>query len=126
MFNKPEEILMAILAAIWMGANYYLAALATSAMPKYTFMITIAVVVWTCLTFWLWHKEVLFRVYPIMLGLLVGCWTFWLDWFTQGVNPAPWYATWWFKLILVALPIVGFYGKEWANRHKRQLKSVFR
>ncbi|MDK4684737.1 hypothetical protein QDY72_06030 [Kingella negevensis] len=101
MFNKPEEILMAILAAIWMGANYYLAALATSAMPKYTFMITIAVVVWTCLTFW-------------------------LDWFTQGVNPAPWYATWWFKLILVALPIVGFYGKEWANRHKRQLKSVFR
>jgi hypothetical protein len=69
--------------------------------------------------------------YPVLLGLFVACWCPWLDWFALRHTAAadatsmivlnkPWYATWTFKAVLVALPIIGGYAWEWRRSRKRK------
>ncbi|MCG7657381.1 hypothetical protein [Wielerella bovis] len=125
MFQKPEEIIMAILAVLWVALNYYAAGIATAASLKYTFLISGCVLLWTIVSFWLWRSERILRLYPVLLGLFIGCWTFWLNYFAQGKTAADgstiWYATGWFKLILVIVPIVASYAWLWRRQHQRKL-----
>ena len=128
MFKKPEEILMAILALLWVGMNYYFAGIATAAALKYTFIITGSVLVWTVISFYLWRRDWIYRGLPVLVGLYVGCWTFWLDWFAEGKTAADgssiWYTSIWFKLVLMVLPMIVWYAWSWKRARQRQLLGL--
>lgn len=127
MFNKPEELIMAILFVLWVGLNYMAAAYATGASVKYVLLITGFTTLWSLVSFLLWQAGRVNGLYPILVGAWVACWWPWLDWFAvRGVVPTgdilvvvkPWYASWWFKLMLTALPIVGGYAYRWRQLQK--------
>lgn len=131
MFSKPEELIMAILGALWTVVTYFLAAYVTSANVKYVVLITGLTAIWSVVSFFLWKFDRWLFLWPILLGLLVACWTPWLDWFAlRGVatvsNEAllvvqkPWYAGWTFKGILIVIPIIlGYLLKIRAHRQRR-------
>ena len=134
MFDRPEELIVAVLAAVWLAITYFLAAWATLSSFKYTLMITFFTALWLLVFFQLWRKEEAFLFYPILLGLLVACWCPWLDWYMlHSVAPdanstsvivlnKPWYARWTFKLLLIVLPILA--GYAWEHRRRRQRKMT--
>lgn len=122
MFNKPEELIMAILFAIWVGLTYVLAAY-TGVGVSTIFWVTGCTAVWAFAIFLLWKKgKLTAATYPLVLGALVACWWCWLDgWAIRGgaVETAlPWYTSWWLKLLLSTIPVVLGYSYEWkkANR----------
>lgn len=127
MFSKPEEVIMAILATLWVVATYFIAGY-SGASPKYMFLITGLTVVWAVASFLLWQAGRVERLYPVLIGALIACWWPWLDWFAvrnvvvpQGevlLMTKPWYASWTFKLILALLPIVLGYVRMWRNSRK--------
>lgn len=128
MFNKPEELIMAILFAIWVGLTYCAAAYATGASAKYVLLITGFTALWSVASFLLWQAGRVSGLYPVLVGAWVACWWPWLDWFAlRGVVATgsdvlvvvkPWYASWWFKLTLSALPIIGGYVYQWRKSQK--------
>ena len=132
MFKRPEEILLILVGIAFLAITYFLAGWATAASLKYTLMITGGTLLWLAAFFWLWTHEKAFLFYPVLLGLFVACWCPWLDWFALRHTAAadttsmivlnkPWYATWTFKAVLIALPIIGGYAWEWQRRRKRKL-----
>lgn len=134
MFDKPEELIMAVLAAVWVVMTYFAAAY-TGAEAKSVLLITGLTLVWAVIAFILWQAGRAAALWPVLLGLLVACWWPWLDWMAvRNVLPAaatsndvivlnrPWYATWTFKLILSAIPILGGYVWKW--QHHRRRKAV--
>lgn len=126
MLNKPEEFIMAILFVIWVGLTYYAAAYATGASVKYVLLITIWTALWSVVSFLLWRAGKVGVLYPVLAGALVACWTPWLDWFAvRGVVGndmlvinKPWYASWFFKMLLVLVPTVGGYIYQWRKAQK--------
>ena len=38
--------------------------------------------------------------------------------------PRPWYALWWFKLLLVLVPVVGGYAWQWKRARKRKMHGL--
>lgn len=135
MFKRPEELIMAIFALLWVGLAYFVAGWATAASVKYTWWITGLNLVWVVVAFLLWQADRIRLIYPILLGALVLCWTPWLDWFmVRHVVPAadgsvllparPWYATWTFKLVLTILPIIGGYVWQWRRHRQRQWRGL--
>lgn len=121
MFNRPEEMIMAILALLWLGFQYWLAAWATGATVFYTFMITGLVALWTLAAFFFWKKDLIYRYFPIFLGLLVACWTPWLNYLAAGA--AVWYTGWMFKATLVIMPIVVGYAWLSKRNHQRRMRG---
>lgn len=124
MFNKPEELIMAILFAIWVGLTYVLVAY-TGVGVSTIFWVTGCTAVWAFATFWLWKKGKLnAATYPLVLGALVACWWCWLNgWAVRGGGaPDVWYTTWWLKGILCAVPVVLGYGYEWKKAQKVSFK----
>nr|UOP04790.1 hypothetical protein LVJ77_11665 [Conchiformibius kuhniae] len=53
MLSKPEEVIMAVLAAVWVVLTYFLAGW-TGAAAKYVLLITAFSGVWAVLAFLLW------------------------------------------------------------------------
>lgn len=128
MFQKPEELIMAVLGTLWVIATYYLSAYATDASFKYVMMITSFTMVWTIMAFFLWKTNHYQYLWPILLGLLSACWWPWLDWFAISSIPndvevliiqKPWYASWRFKLVLSVSIIIMGYLFMW-RRHRKQ------
>lgn len=127
MFQKPEEVIMVILAAAWVVLTYFLAGW-TGATAKYVLLITGLTAGWAVLAFWLWKAGWADKLWPLLLGALVACWWPWLDGFAlrNVVAPAggvlvvgkPWYASWLFKLILALLPVLGGYAHKWRKAQK--------
>lgn len=116
MFRRPEECLMALLAILWLGAHYWLAALLTSASVFYTFFITGLVALWTIVLFWLWHKDWIYPILPAGVGLWLGCWIPILSFWANG--EITWYNNIWFKVLVVSVPIVLGYLKRYQHQHK--------
>lgn len=133
MFDRPEEIIMAVLAALWIVATYVLAS-AFGASAKYIWLITGLTAVWSLVSFLLWQGNRTHLLWPLLLGLLVACWWPYLDWIAvRNLAPAaatadgvivlqkPWYASWTFKLILSALPLIGGYVWKFYAARQRKL-----
>lgn len=122
MFNKPEELIMAILFAIWVGLTYVLAAY-TGVGISTILWVTGSTAVWAVAVFWLWRVGKLNAMtYPLGLGAWVACWWCWFNGWAMrgGADPAalPWYTAWWFKLLLSAVPTVLGYFYEWRKAQK--------
>ncbi|MDK4564548.1 hypothetical protein [Kingella kingae] len=135
MFKRPEEVIMAILALLYLVLTYFLAGWATAASVKYTFLILGFNAVWAIAAFLLWQADRIRWLVPLLLGVLVLCWTPWLDWFMlRDVLPAadgsvllpprPWYATWWFKGILALIPVVAGYIWQYKRHHHRKINGL--
>lgn len=136
MFDRPEEILMAVLAALWVVVTYVLASL-LGASAKYIWLITGLTGVWSLVAFLLWQGNRTHLLWPILLGLLTACWWPYLDWLVlRDIAPAaadasgvlvlqkPWYASWTFKLILSVLPILAGYAWKFHASRQRKLKGL--
>lgn len=126
MFSKPEEVIMACLAAFWTVLTYV--AVRFTGDWTTVLMVTGCTAVWAVVVFLLWQAGRLGKLYPFAWGGLVACWWAVLDWFAlRGVAvPAgevvvlskPWYASWWLKLTLMALPIVVGYVRMWRKSQR--------
>ena len=80
---------------------------------------------------------VMFFPSGVLLGLLLACWWPYLDWMVirnaipEGtasgdviIVKRPWYATWTFKLVLSALPVIGGYLWKWQQSRKRKAAGL--
>lgn len=129
MFKRPEELIVAILAILWVvltyfSANYFGAPTQTS------LLITALTLIWAAVCFVLWQRNLSRYIWPCFLGLLVACWWPFLDWFAiSGLVPAqsvsetiivakPWYATWAFKIIIALVPAAIGYFIKWKRSRK--------
>ena len=130
MFNKPEELIMAVLAGLWVVASYFLAGF-TGASAKYVFLITGLTLGWSALSFTVWRADRLSAWWPVLLGLMAACWWPWLDWLVvRGVVPEssngvivlnkPWYASWTFKLTVSLLIAAAGYAYKWQRGRRRR------
>ncbi len=126
MFSKPEEVIMACLAALWVVLTYV--AVRFTGHWGTVLAVTGFTALWATVVFLLWQAGKIEKLYPLALGGLVACWWSVLDWFAlRGVTvPAgdvlvmqkPWYASWWLKLTLSAIPVVLGYVRMWRNSQK--------
>lgn len=121
MFQKPEELIMAILFAFWVVITYFLSAYFTGATTKYVFLISGFTAVWAFVSFLLWQAGKLGRLFPLVLGALVACWWSWLDWLANRDATEfviKWYNGWTFKLILAMIPVIVGYFYQWKQSRK--------
>ena len=80
MMNKPEEVIMACLAVLWVVITYVLIRF-TGAQWSYVLMVTGFTAVWAFVAFVLWQAGRIEKIYPLLIGALVACWWPLLDWF---------------------------------------------
>ena len=131
MFKRPEELIMAVLAGLWVVLTYFAAAY-FGAPGQTAMLIAVLTLVWAVLLFLLWQRDRARLLWPLFLGLLVACWWPFLDWYAAQsiVIPAtsadtivinkPWYASWTFKTILALIPTVAGYAlKIKQYRHRK-------
>ena len=72
MFKRPEEIIVLILALLWVALSYYFAAILIS--DAYTILlITVLTFVWAAICFLLWQRNLSRHIWPLFLGRLVAC-----------------------------------------------------
>lgn len=132
MFKRPEELIMAALAVLWVVLTFFVASY--WGLPTQTaLLITVLTLVWAAVLFLLWQRNLSYHIWPVFLGLLVACWWPFWDWYAVrdivavgGLDESivvskPWYATWTFKLILAAVPIAFGYWLKWRMAQKRRL-----
>lgn len=136
MFSKPEELIMAVLGALWVVATYFLSSYATAGSTKYVLLITALTALWAVISFLFWKFDRWMFLWPLLLGLLAACWTPWLDWFALRdvlaasgdallVVQKPWYAGWIFKGMLICVPMVLGYVYQFRRQHQRRLAGKF-
>lgn len=131
MFKRPEELIMAVLALLWVVLTYFLAAY-FAAPTQTALLITVLTLVWAAVFFGLWQRNKTNLIWPLFLGLLVACWWPFIDWLaihsivtpeaageTIVVNK-PWYDSWTAKGILSAIPTALGYLFKW-KQHKKPL-----
>lgn len=134
MFKRPEEIIVFILALLWVGLSYYLAAFLGA--DAYTVIkITVFTLIWAAVCFRLWQRNLSSNIWPLMLGFLTACWWPYLDWLavkdiiapdTQNqtiVITRPWYAGWLFKSLTALVPVCAGYAFKWRQNRKRKLSG---
>ena len=135
MFKRPEEFIMAILAALWVVLTYFLADYFGA--PTHTvLLITALTLIWAIVFFIVWQRNVSRLVWPLFLGLLVACWWPFLDWYAVSdilvpgastdtiMISKPWYATWTFKLIIAAIPVLLGYAFKWKMKRKLPVSDI--
>ena len=84
MFKRPEEIIVLILALLWVGLSYYFAAILIS--DAYTILlITVLTFVWAAICFLLWQRNLSRHIWPLFLGSLVACWWPYFTWLASDV-----------------------------------------
>lgn len=133
MLNRPEELIMAILAGLWVVLTYF--ACAYMGMPTDTcLLITLFTLIWGIVFFLMWQRGQTCLIWPVFLGLLVACWWPSLNWLASKdiVMPdnsastviinLPWYATWTAKLIYSLIPIIA--GYAWKIKRHYNKKST--
>ena len=134
--KKPEEIIMAVLAALWVILTYFvLNYFGTDIVTTLT--ITGCSLLWVIVAFVFWQKSLMAWLWPIFIGLLVACWWPILDWLyfhlsgmdTSLINEVTmvekrWYATWTFKLFIAIIPTLIAYVAAWKLAQKRKQKAV--
>lgn len=132
MFRTPEDLIIAVIGILWVIATYFIGYyLGADASTRWS--ITLFTFAWFVLSFYLWRHNLITFVWPIFLGMLIACWTPYLDWIAirdyVAMNPGkdviiltrPWYASLPFKLVLCSLPVLIAYLSMWKRsriRHK--------
>ena len=128
MFKRPEELIMAILATLWIIFTYFTATYLGTPIQT-ALLIALLTLVWASIFFMLWQHNRTAWLWPLFLGLLVACWWPFLDWYAiRNIVPTgsgtiivnkPWYASWTFKIILALLPtLVGYIWR--IKQHRKQ------
>lgn len=128
MLNKPEELIMAVLAGLWVVLTYLLAD-HLGIHTHTVLLITALTLIWAVVFFLLWQRGRIRWIWPLFLGLLVACWWPALDWMAikdiamdnpEGliVLSHPWYATWTAKIIYAAIPTLAGYAVIWKLKHQ--------
>ncbi|HFC6393979.1 hypothetical protein [Neisseria bacilliformis] len=133
MFKRPEEFIVAVLAALWVAASYFAAA--RFGAPAHTaLLIAVLTLLWAIVFFLLWQRERTRLLWPLFLGLLAACWWPMLDWYAvRGIVPPetagemiviakPWYASWTFKIILALIPAAA--GYAWMFKTSRRDRGL--
>ena len=133
--KKPEEIIMAIVAALWVILTYFVLNYFDLRLePLLT--ITGFTALWAIVTFVFWQKNLITYIWPIFLGLLVACWWPVLDWISvkdivttiqssEQIEKVPtWYNSWGFKFGLSGVAIVLGYVGMWKFTQKRKQKAL--
>lgn len=134
--KKPEEIIMAVLAALWVVLTYFiLNYIHTDLVTMLT--ITGCTLLWCIVAFVFWQKNLMTWVWPVFVGLLIACWWPIFDWLyfhLNGIDTArinevmmvekTWYATWTFKLIIAIVPTLIAYVVAWKFAQKRKQKTL--
>lgn len=133
--KKPEEIIMAVLAALWVILTYFILNY-FGVRTETTLTITGLTLLWSIVTFVFWQKNLLMWIWPVFVGLLVACWWPWFDWFAMKdvidqsrigdtlLLTRPWYATWGFKFAIAIVPIVLGYVGAWKLAQRRKQKAL--
>ena len=111
--DKPEEAVMAVLAALFVVLTY--AAASCFGARRETALLVAALTLIVLLpAFLLWQRNRAARLWPCLLSALAACWWPFLDGVAGPEDlPAdalPWYATWTFKLVFALLPAAAGYG----------------
>ncbi|MFH4354809.1 MAG: hypothetical protein WDW20_04470 [Neisseriaceae bacterium] len=114
MTKKPEEIILAALGIVWMFASYFLARYLGMDIGT-SIQLLLYNAVWVIFFYSVWKNAFLYLTWPVFLGAFIAAWTPLLDGYAQlhkpgsvttqslswACAPLPWYATWYFKFILV-------------------------
>lgn len=121
--KRPEEIMMAVLLAVYAVLTYMAAAYLLEARTETALLVALLTLVVLLPAFLLWQRNRAAWLWPCLLGLLAACWWPYFDGLAvkdtavplTGLHDAatvdlPWYATWTFKLLLAAMPIAGGYA----------------
>ena len=128
MFKRPEELILAVIAVIWLIITFFIGRYV--GMDSAGIIKTVAATaLWSFVLFILWQKDRLNFIWPWFVGLLIACWWPYLDWLAKKDMPAetigdaliisaPWYATRKFKLILAFVPVVAAYIFMW-KKHRQ-------
>ncbi|QEY24676.1 hypothetical protein [Neisseria animalis] len=134
MFKRPEELIVLVLALLWVALTYFGSA-SFGADAATVFLITGLTLAWAAVCFLLWQRNLSRMIWPLFLGALAACWWPLLDWYAVKDIPAagniptdtPWYAGWTFKGILAAIPVIIGYLAKWkrARRLKREQAANF-
>ncbi len=130
--RKPEEFIFAIVGILWVILTFF-ASKYFNAPTQTAILISALTIIWCFVAFKIWQKAWLGYVWPVFLGLLVMCWWPIFDW--QVLTPMgssesvllvkPWYATWMFKGIIAALPVVIGYGISWKVHHSKKRTDLY-
>ena len=135
MLKRPEEFIMAILAALWVVLTYFIADYLGAATHT-ALLISALTLIWALVFFILWQRNITHLIWPVFLGLLVACWWPFLDWYAVSdilvpgassetiVIAKPWYATWTFKMIIAAIPVLAGYAVKWKFKRKAPISSI--
>ena len=131
MFKRSEEVIVLVLALLWVVLTWFAAAY-TGADSYTVIEITLFTFVWAAVCFRLWQLEQSRHIWPLFLGFLVACWWPLLDWFAVKdlampdtadktiVLAKPWYAGWTFKLVLAFAPVCAGYIFKWKRAAERK------
>ena len=123
MFKRPEEIIVLILALLWVVLSYYIAAILIS--DAYTILlITVLTFVWAAICFLLWQRNLSRHIWPLFLGSLVACWWPYFTWLASDVPEGTWYSGWTFKSIIALIPVVAAYLFKWKRSRKNKIANT--
>ncbi|STZ76423.1 hypothetical protein [Bergeriella denitrificans] len=131
MFKRPEELIVLVLALLWVALTYFGAA-SLGADAATVFLITGLTLAWAAVCFLLWQRNLSRLIWPFFLGALAACWWPLADWYAVKDLPAaaaaqaemPWYAGWTFKGIWAALPVLLGYTFLWKRTRRRKLAEA--
>ncbi|WP_245636583.1 hypothetical protein [Eikenella longinqua] len=123
MLKRPEEVMVAVLAAVFVVLTYA-AASYFGALGQTALLVAALTLIVLLPAFLLWQRNRAAWLWPCLLGLLAACWWPYFD--ARGAQSLPvgllqqdaaaaaealpWYAGWTFKLLLAALPVAVGYG----------------